>query len=192
GVDPAEMLTLFRGLSHGPWDPRKYHFAPLAIPVATQVPHAVGFAMGCRLKHSDEVVLSTFGDGATSEGDWHEAMNFAGVFKSPVVFLCQNNHWAISVPLSKQTAGSIVASAQIPGGTRGRGRHRRGPDRGQGGGGGVCGPGDAGAADCPTCPAPRGGDLRPGLRKPAGVVRPGARGVRSLAGGQLTEAVTMA
>src|SRR5205814_10547765 len=108
GVDPADMLTMFRGLSHGPCDPRKYHFAPLAIPVATQVPHAVGFALGCRLKHSDEVVLSTFGDGATSEGDWHEAMNFAGVFKAPVVFLCQNNGWAISVPLSKQTAGSIA------------------------------------------------------------------------------------
>src|SRR5256885_10615605 len=60
GVDPADMLTLFRGLSHGPWDPNTYHFAPLAIPVATQVPHAVGFAMGCRLRHSDEVVLSTF------------------------------------------------------------------------------------------------------------------------------------
>jgi pyruvate dehydrogenase E1 component alpha subunit len=68
--------------------------------------------MGCRLKHSDEVVLSTFGDGATSEGDWHEAMNFAGVFKAPVVFLCQNNQWAISVPLSKQTAGSIAERAQ--------------------------------------------------------------------------------
>jgi len=112
GVDPADMLTLFRGLSHGPWDPRKFHFAPLAIPVATQVPHAVGFAMGCRLKHSDEVVLSTFGDGATSEGDWHEAMNFAGVFKAPVVFLCQNNYWSISVPLSRQTAGSIADRAQ--------------------------------------------------------------------------------
>src|SRR5438552_5852465 len=112
GVDPADMLTLFRGLSHGPWDPRKYHFAPLAIPVATQVPHAVGFAMGCRLKRSEEVVLSTFGDGATSEGDWHEAMNFAGVFKAPVVFLCQNNYWAISVPLSKQTAGWIAERAR--------------------------------------------------------------------------------
>src|ERR1700687_4899732 len=54
GVDPAEMLTLFRGLSHGPWDPRKYHFAPLAIPVATQAPHAGGFAMGCRLTHTAE------------------------------------------------------------------------------------------------------------------------------------------
>lgn len=111
GVDPAQILTFFRGLSHGPWDPRKYRFAPLAIPVATQVPHAVGFAMGCKFKRSDEVTLSTFGDGATSEGDWHEAMNFAGVFRAPVVFLCQNNQWAISVPVSKQTAGSIAERA---------------------------------------------------------------------------------
>ena len=111
GVDPAEMLTWFRGLSHGPWDPRKYAFAPLAVPVATQVPHAVGFAMGSRLRGSDDVVLGTFGDGATSKGDWHEAMNFAGVFKAPVIFLCQNNQWAISVPLAKQTAGSIAERA---------------------------------------------------------------------------------
>jgi 2-oxoisovalerate dehydrogenase E1 component alpha subunit len=112
GVDPAEMLTLFRGLSHGPWDPRKYCFAPLAIPVASQIPHAVGYAMGSRLKHTDDVALVTFGDGATSKGDWHEALNIAGVFKAPVIFLCQNNHWAISVPLSRQTAGSIAERAQ--------------------------------------------------------------------------------
>ena len=111
GIDPAEMLTLFRGFSHGPWDPRTYHFAPLAIPVASQVPHAVGFAMGSRLKHTDDVTLVTFGDGATSKGDWHEAMNFAGVFRAPVIFLCQNNHWAISVPLARQTAGSIAERA---------------------------------------------------------------------------------
>ena len=111
GVDPAEMLTLFKGLTHGAWDPKRFRFAPLAIPVATQIPHAVGFAMGCRFKKSDEAVLVTFGDGATSEGDWHEAMNFAGVFRSPVVFLCQNNAWAISVPLSRQTAGPIAERA---------------------------------------------------------------------------------
>ncbi len=111
GIDPAVMLTIFRGLTHGSWDPRKYHFAPLVIPVASQVPHAVGFAMGSRIKHSDDVVLTTFGDGATSKGDWHEAMNFAGVFRAPIVFLCQNNHWAISVPLAKQTAGSIAERA---------------------------------------------------------------------------------
>jgi pyruvate dehydrogenase E1 component alpha subunit len=111
GIDPGEMLTLFRGLSHGSWDPRRYAFAPLAIPVATQIPHAVGFAMGCRLEGSTEVVLVSFGDGATSAGDWHEAMNFAGVFKAPVIFLCQNNHWAISVPFERQTAGSIAERA---------------------------------------------------------------------------------
>jgi 2-oxoisovalerate dehydrogenase E1 component alpha subunit len=112
GIDAAELLTWFRGLSHGPWDPRKYRFAPLAVPVASQIPHAVGYAIGSRFKRSRDVVLVTFGDGATSEGDCHEGMNFAGVFKAPVVFLCQNNHWAISVPLAKQTAGSIAERAQ--------------------------------------------------------------------------------
>jgi pyruvate dehydrogenase E1 component alpha subunit len=112
GVDPTEMLTFFRGLSHGPYEPRKFHFAPLTIVVAAQIPHAVGFAMGSRLKGSKDVTLVSFGDGATSKGDWHEAMNFAGVYRAPVVFLCQNNHWAISVPLAKQTAGSIAERAQ--------------------------------------------------------------------------------
>ena len=111
GIDPGQMLGYFRGLTHGPWDPRRYRFLPFAISVATQVPHAVGFAMGCRLDGGQEVVLCVFGDGATSEGDWHEAMNFAGVFTAPVVFLCQNNHWAISVPLARQTAGSIAERA---------------------------------------------------------------------------------
>src|SRR5207302_10694835 len=111
GIDPATMLTVFRGLTHAAWHPRKFHVAPLAIPVATQVPHAVGFAMGSRLEGSGEVVLVTFGDGATSAGDWHEAMNFAGVFKAPVIFLCQNNYWAISVPLPRQTAGRIADRA---------------------------------------------------------------------------------
>jgi pyruvate dehydrogenase E1 component alpha subunit len=112
GIDPGDLLMLFRGLTHGPFDPRKYHFAPLTIVVAGQIPHAVGFAIGSRLKKSGDVTLTTFGDGATSKGDWHEAMNFAGVFKAPVIFLCQNNHWAISVPLAKQTAGSIAERAQ--------------------------------------------------------------------------------
>src|SRR5438045_4254486 len=111
GVDPAEMLTWFRGLSHGPWDPRKYACGPLAVPVATEVPHAVGFAMGSRLRGSDDVVLGTFGDGVASKVHAPEAMTFAGVFRAPVILLCQNNHWAISVPLAKQTAGSIAERA---------------------------------------------------------------------------------
>lgn len=111
GIDPVEMLAIFRGLVHGAWNPTTYRFAPFVIPVGTQVPHAVGFAMGCRFDGSRDVVLVTFGDGATSTGDWHEAMNFAGVFRAPIVFLCQNNQWAISVPLRKQTAGSIAERA---------------------------------------------------------------------------------
>ncbi len=111
GVDPGELLGIFRGLAHCAWDPYVYRFAPFAIPVATQVPQAVGFAMGCRFDGERVAVLVTFGDGATSAGDWHEALNFAGVFKAPVVFLCQNNQWAISVPLLKQTAGSIAKRA---------------------------------------------------------------------------------
>lgn len=111
GIDPAAMLQLFRGLTHGGWDPSTYHFAPLAIPVGSQVLHAVGYALGCKLDRSPQAVLACFGDGATSEGDWHEAMNFAGVFRCPVVFYCQNNHWAISVPLEKQTAGRIAERA---------------------------------------------------------------------------------
>ncbi len=111
GIDPAAMLHLFRGLTHDGWDPMRHHFAPLAIPVASQVLHAVGYALGCKLDHSSQVALASFGDGATSEGDWHEGMNFAGVFRCPVVFLCQNNHWAISVPVEEQTAGRIAERA---------------------------------------------------------------------------------
>jgi pyruvate dehydrogenase E1 component alpha subunit len=111
GIDAGEMLAYFRGLSFGTWDPQQYRFLPFNIVVGSQVPHAVGFAMGCRLDGSHDVVLTVFGDGATSEGDWHEAMNFAGVFRAPLVFLCQNNQWAISVPLSRQVAGSIVDRA---------------------------------------------------------------------------------
>src|SRR5437016_9274507 len=72
GVDPAEMLTWFRGLSHGPWDPRKYAFAPLAVPVATQVPHAGGFAMGPKSRGDGDVGPGPRGGGATSEGDGPE------------------------------------------------------------------------------------------------------------------------
>jgi pyruvate dehydrogenase E1 component alpha subunit len=111
GIDPGAYLTVMRGLRHGAWNPREYNFGPFIIPVGTQVPHAVGFAMGCKLDGEDTVTLTCFGEGATSTGDWHEAMNFAGVFQAPIVFLCQNNQWAISVPLKEQVAGRIVDRA---------------------------------------------------------------------------------
>ncbi len=111
GIDPGAVLTIFRGLRHGAWNPNEYRFGPFVIPVGTQVPHAVGYALGCKLDGEDTVTLTCFGEGATSTGDWHEAMNFAGVFQAPVVFLCQNNQWAISVPINEQVAGRIVDRA---------------------------------------------------------------------------------
>ena len=78
-------------------------------PIATQVPHAAGIAYAIRYRHEDAVVGCWFGDGATSEGDWHEGLNFAGIHRLPVVFICENNHYAISVPQSKQMAVENVA-----------------------------------------------------------------------------------
>lgn len=86
---------------------------PVAIPVGSQVLHAAGLAWACRYRESDSVVLAFFGDGATSEGDFHEGLNFAGVFESPAIFLCQNNHWAISVPRSRQTRSKTIAQKAI-------------------------------------------------------------------------------
>ncbi len=111
GIDPGAMMTIFRGQTHGAWNPHEHRFAPFIIPVGTQVPHAVGFALGCKLDHENIAVLTGFGEGATSTGDWHEAMNFAAVFKAPVVFLCENNQWAISVPMRQQVAGRIADRA---------------------------------------------------------------------------------
>ncbi|WP_436926432.1 pyruvate dehydrogenase (acetyl-transferring) E1 component subunit alpha [Halosimplex amylolyticum] len=83
--------------------------APEAIPIATQLPHATGAAMAAHHRGDESVALSHFGDGATSEGDFHEALNFAGVFDAPAVFLCHNNQWAISVPRHRQTASATLA-----------------------------------------------------------------------------------
>jgi pyruvate dehydrogenase E1 component alpha subunit len=86
-----------------------HHVAPLATPLATQLLHAVGVAHAARLRGELTVVLALSGDGATSEGDFHEALNFAAVFRAPVVFLVQNNEYAISVPLARQTAAPSLA-----------------------------------------------------------------------------------
>jgi pyruvate dehydrogenase E1 component alpha subunit len=83
--------------------------APIAIPIGTHLPHAVGLAWAARIKGDDVAAVAWFGDGATSEGDFHEAMNFAAVQRAPVVFICVNNAWAISTPLHKQTATSTIA-----------------------------------------------------------------------------------
>lgn len=91
----------------------RLRFTSISSPVGTQIPHAAGLAMGLKIQGRDEVVLAFFGDGATSEGDFHVGANFAGVFKSPVVFLCRNNQWAISVPRERQTAARSIAVKAI-------------------------------------------------------------------------------
>jgi 2-oxoisovalerate dehydrogenase E1 component alpha subunit len=113
GVDPVEALTLLRGDWHCGYDPYRYRVAPQCTPLATNTLHAVGLAHAARLKGQDEAALVLLGDGATSEGDTHEALNFAAVWKAPVVFLVQNNGYAISVPLAKQTAAPTLAAKGI-------------------------------------------------------------------------------
>ena len=93
--------------------------APVSIPVGTHPLHAMGFAWALKLQKKAEITVSYFGDGATSEGDVYEAINFAGVFKVPTIFFCQNNQWAISVPRSKQTAAKTLAQKAIAGGIPG-------------------------------------------------------------------------
>jgi pyruvate dehydrogenase E1 component alpha subunit len=120
GLDPARALTLLRGDWHTGYDPREHRIAPLSTPLATQLPHAVGLAHAARLKGDDVVALAMVGDGGTSEGDFHEALNFAAVWQAPVVFLVQNNGFAISVPLAKQTAAPSLAHKAVGYGIPGR------------------------------------------------------------------------
>ncbi|UQX87352.1 pyruvate dehydrogenase (acetyl-transferring) E1 component subunit alpha [Jatrophihabitans telluris] len=113
GVDPVEVLTLLRGDWHCGYDPYRHRVAPQCTPLATNSLHAVGFAHAATLKGDDEVALVMLGDGATSEGDTHEALNFAAVWKAPTVFFVQNNGYAISVPLAKQSAAPSLATKGI-------------------------------------------------------------------------------
>jgi len=102
---------------HETW--RQGRYASISSPIATQIPHAVGAAWAARLRGDDMVALTYFGEGATSAADFHTALNFAGVHKVPVVFLCRNNGWAISVPLEKQTASRTIAQKAVAYGIRG-------------------------------------------------------------------------
>ncbi len=111
GVPVATILGWARGYG-GPdawYDPRRYRVGPICAPVGTHLPHAVGVAWGARIAGERLCSLAWFGDGATSEGDFHEALNFASVFRVPTVFLCVNNQWAISTPVSRQMATDTVA-----------------------------------------------------------------------------------
>ncbi|MBQ0922457.1 pyruvate dehydrogenase (acetyl-transferring) E1 component subunit alpha [Saccharopolyspora endophytica] len=108
GIDPTELLGIFRGTDHGSWDPTSTGFHLYTIVIGNQCLNATGYAMGQRFdgKVGDpdgEATMVFFGDGATSQGDVHEAMVWSAVYDSPVVFFCQNNQWAISEPLERQT-----------------------------------------------------------------------------------------
>jgi 2-oxoisovalerate dehydrogenase E1 component alpha subunit len=92
------------------WGSRRLGIISGSSPIATQVPHAAGIAYAARLRGEDTVTGCWFGDGATSEGDWHEGLNFAGIHRLPVIFVCENNQYAISVPQSKQMAVKDVAT----------------------------------------------------------------------------------
>ena len=111
GVSPATILAWWRGFGGtlGFWNPREHRVGPICVPIATHLPHAVGVAWAAKIRNEPVASLSWFGDGATSEGDFHEAMNFAGVLKAPTVFFCVNNQWAISTPISKQMATETIA-----------------------------------------------------------------------------------
>ena len=112
GVDAVEYLEYHRGTWHGgPYDPIANRFAPICVPVATQIVHAVGWALAAKLDGVAACALAYFGDGSASEGDFHEAANLAGVYGVPAILFCQNNGWAISVPTEEQTAGPIATRA---------------------------------------------------------------------------------
>src|SRR4029450_4257783 len=113
GWPMEKILLFFAGYLEGGQPTADQHDLPVCIPVSTQLPHAVGLASAAPYRGDDAVVMVYCGDGATSEGDFHEAMNFAGVWHVPVVFVIQNNQWAISIPLKKQTNSRTTAQKAL-------------------------------------------------------------------------------
>jgi pyruvate dehydrogenase E1 component alpha subunit len=116
GLDPVRLLELFRGVSHGGWDPAEHNFHLYTIVIGSQTLHATGYAMGIQrdgaVGEDGEAAIAYFGDGATSQGDVNEAFIWASVNNAPVVFFCQNNQWAISAPLERQTRTPLYMRAQ--------------------------------------------------------------------------------
>jgi pyruvate dehydrogenase E1 component alpha subunit len=110
GLPLKDTLLYWMGDERGNQIPEDENIFTVAVPIASQLPHATGMAWASKLKdEEDKAFLCYFGDGATSEGDFHEGLNFAGVFDTPNVFFCNNNQWAISVPRERQTASETLA-----------------------------------------------------------------------------------
>jgi pyruvate dehydrogenase E1 component alpha subunit len=109
GMPASTVLSWWRGHPAGWWNPLDYNVASICVPIGTHVPHAAGLAWGKKLRGEPACAIVFFGDGATSEGSFHEGANFAGVMRAPLVLFCNNNSWAISTPLSAQTAAETLA-----------------------------------------------------------------------------------
>src|ERR687897_3274263 len=109
GMPARVVLQWWRGHPSGWWNPADYNVASICVPIATHVPHAAGLAWGKKLRGEDAVAIVYFGDGATSEGAFHEGANLAAVMKAPLVLFCNNNGWAISTPVSAQTRAETLA-----------------------------------------------------------------------------------
>src|SRR5207248_10377464 len=109
GMPPATVLQWWRGHPSGWWNPADWNLASICVPIATHVPHAAGFAWGKKLKRERAAAMVFFGDGATSEGAFHEGANFAAVMEAPLVLICNNNQWAISTPVTAQTHAETLA-----------------------------------------------------------------------------------
>jgi pyruvate dehydrogenase E1 component alpha subunit len=113
GLPAATVLSWWRGHPSGWWNPEEFRVASICVPIATHVPHAAGLAWGKKLKGETACAIAFFGDGATSEGSFHEGANFAAVMGAPLVLFCNNNQWAISTPLEAQTRAETLADKAV-------------------------------------------------------------------------------
>jgi pyruvate dehydrogenase E1 component alpha subunit len=113
GMPAATVLSWWRGHPAGWWSPRDYNVASICVPIGTHVPHAAGLAWGKKLRGERSCAIVFFGDGATSEGSFHEGANFAAVMQAPLVLFCNNNQWAISTPLSAQTRADALVDKAV-------------------------------------------------------------------------------
>ncbi|WP_026478030.1 pyruvate dehydrogenase (acetyl-transferring) E1 component subunit alpha [Alkaliphilus transvaalensis] len=113
GIEVNMVYLYWYGNEYGSKVPEGIKVLPVSVPIASQLQHAVGIAWASKLQEKDEVVMTYFGDGATSQGDFGEAMNWAGVYQTPTIFFCQNNQFAISVPRGSQTASETIAQKSI-------------------------------------------------------------------------------
>jgi pyruvate dehydrogenase E1 component subunit alpha len=113
GMPPETILQWWRGHPSGWWSPADWNIASICVPIATHVPHAAGLAWGKKLRGEKVVAMAFFGDGATSEGAFHEGVNFAAVMNAPAVFVCNNNQWAISTPIEAQTRAETLADKAV-------------------------------------------------------------------------------